>query len=224
MLTNDSWEISSRSWLNSHINQNLKAIKSAICQLRVTRVTVNKVLIRTGMFWDLSVCVCTKLVCCSFASVKIIVHLCRCVFVFCRCQTREHRSNVLFRWRSTPELTCVPINTAVTWLTCSPASLRSKHTKIQYRDTLGTTGTGGGTEENERNALPTWGQEQNHYSHPVKDAQGCDVNAEIYRHLKSYFGDQLYNHHRGTNQPKQRSRTFCSTCSLLWQLNSYPLM
>ncbi|XP_023010590.1 ADP-ribose glycohydrolase MACROD1 isoform X2 [Maylandia zebra] len=60
-----------------------------------------------------------------------------------------------------PELTCVPINTAVTLLTCSPASSTPKHTEIQHwgqkvqEDVIHTVGpiAQGGVGEEEKNAL-----------------------------------------------------------------------
>lgn len=56
-----------------------------------------------------------------------------------------------------PELTCVPINTAVTVLVCSPAGPRSpaRDAGIQHCDTLGREGTVVGSEETEREILTT---------------------------------------------------------------------
>lgn len=84
---------------------------------------------------------------------RVDVPLC----VFCRCQRGERGLSVSSRRPSAPELTCVPINTAVTLLTCSPAGPRSpaEHTEIDHRDTLGREGAGGGSKENERERLTT---------------------------------------------------------------------
>lgn len=92
---------------------------------------------------------CEPAVCC-----KMHVHMCIGVrlCVFCGCQTGERGLKVLSRRPSAPELTCVPINTAATLLTCSPVgpSSLAEHTEIQQRATLGREGAGGGSKENER--------------------------------------------------------------------------
>lgn len=184
MLTNDSWKFSSRPCLNSHINQNLKAVKSAICQLWGTWATVIRRTWLRGTVWDQSVCVCVELACCSLA----VRCMCTCLgvplCVFCGCQRGERGPNVLSRQPSAQELTCVPINTAVTPLTRSPAGPRSpaEHTEIQHRDTLGREGTGGGSKETGRERLTTWDQNHNLYSHPVKAARHfSNVNTETQR-------------------------------------------
>lgn len=67
---------------------------------------------------------------------KMHVHACRCAIlhVLCGCQRGEIGPNVLSRQPSTPELTCVPINTAVNVLNCSPVSPHSPNTRT-HRDT-----------------------------------------------------------------------------------------
>lgn len=96
---------------------------------------------------------CVLLTCEPVRCCKMLLHMCRCVqmgffplffllpfssiylFIYLFAVARQGSLGQRVVWATHgPELTCVPINTAVTLLTCSPASSTptAKHTEIQH--------------------------------------------------------------------------------------------
>lgn len=166
--------------LNSHINQNLKAVKSAVCQLWSMLATViRRTWLRVERF-EISVClcVCIKLMCCSLVSqlhavrcTCTCVGVCLCVCVLrlpkkgawaeCVVQTTQHprahlctdkhSCNRANPFPSWPSLPCQTWRNTTLWLTGERRCRGSKETK--------------------REILTTEDQKHNHFSHPLKAAE-----------------------------------------------------